>query len=118
MPQPRINHKRAAAHRLLAGVAGVAVTSIIGSIGVFAAYYPLRNAAGAVQWLLVFLLMTGESASIHLPSEVILPVAGWLIVRQNDLSLTGLIGVSAIAALGNTLGSSLLYVAGRHGGRP
>jgi membrane protein DedA with SNARE-associated domain len=115
--EARINRKLAATHRLIMGVAGIALTSVVGSIGVFAAYYPLRNAAGAVQWLLVFLLMTGESASIHLPSEVILPVAGWLIVRQNDLGLPGLLGVSA-SPLGKTLGSSLLYIGGRHGGRP
>ena len=93
------------------------LTSIVGSLGVFATYYPLRNASAPLQWLLVGLQMLGESAAIHLPSEVILPVAGWLIVREHDLGIAGLIGISIVAALGNTAGSSLLYMAGRLGGR-
>ena len=110
--------KHAAYYRLLAGLAGVGVTTIVGGAGVAAAYYPLRHADFALQWLLVFLLMAGESAAIHLPSEVILPVGGWLVVREHGLGVAGVLGLSAIAAAGNTLGSSLLYVAGRRGGRP
>ncbi len=116
--ETRIGTRRAAAHRFLAGLTGVVVTTIIGSLGVFATYYPLRDADGIWQWLLVFLLMTGESAAIHLPSEVILPVGGWLIVKNNDLGIGGIAALSAVAALGNTLGSGMLYAAGRYGGRP
>jgi membrane protein DedA with SNARE-associated domain len=78
----------------------------------------MRDASYGWQWLLVLLLMTGESAAIHLPSEVILPVGGWLVVRNHDLGLPGILGLSAVAALGNTLGSALLYCGGRFGGRP
>jgi membrane protein DedA with SNARE-associated domain len=112
-----IGRRRAAAHRLLAGLGGVILTSIVGSLGVFATYYPLRNASAEAQWLLVFLQMLGESAAIHLPSEVILPVAGWLVVKEHGLGIPGLLGISAVAALGNTAGSGLLYAAGRLGGR-
>jgi membrane protein DedA with SNARE-associated domain len=109
---------RAAVLRLLAGLAGIAVTTIIGTAGVVAVYYPLRHAAFAYQWLLVFALMAGESAAIHLPSEVILPVGGWLVVREHHLGITGVLALSAIAAAGNVIGSGALYLAGRHGGRP
>ncbi|MGE0059045.1 MAG: DedA family protein [Dehalococcoidia bacterium] len=109
--------RRAATRRFLVGVGGVLLTTAIGSLGVFATYYPLRDADYAWQWLLVFLLMAGESAAIHLPSEVILPVGGWLVVRNHDLGLAGIIGLSVVAALGNTLGSTLLYCGGRFGGR-
>lgn len=110
--------KRAAANRVIAAVIGVSLTSLVGGAGVVAVYYPLRHAHYAVQWLLVFVLMAGESAAVHLPSEVILPVGGWLVVREHDLGGAGLLALSAIAAAGNTAGSTLLYAAGRIGGRP
>lgn len=113
---PQVKH--AAANRIIAGVLGVGVTSLIGGAGVVAVYYPMRHAHYAFQWILVFALMIGESAAIHLPSEVILPVGGWLVVREHGLGLTGLLALSTIAAAGNTVGSSLLYAAGRGGGRP
>ena len=39
-------------------------------------------------------------------------------MRDHDLGFAGLLALSAIAAAGNTFGSSLLYAAGRSGGRP
>lgn len=115
---PHVQPKHAALYRLAAGLAGVGITTLIGGAGVIAVYYPLRHAHYALQWLLVFGLMVGESMAIHLPSEVILPVGGWLVVRDHHLGVPGVIALSAIAAAGNTLGSGLLYVAGRAGGRP
>jgi len=103
---------------MAAGIAGVALTTAIGSAGVVGAYYPLRHADVALKWLLIFVLMAFESAAVHLPSEVILPVGGWLIVKEEELGIAGILAVSAIAALGNTAGSLALYAAGRHGGRP
>lgn len=114
LPSPR----RAALNRLVAGILGVALTTSIGSLGVLAVYYPLRDADSAVQWLLVFSMMTLESAAVHLPSEVILPVGGWQLVRDGHLGIAGIVGLSALAALGNTVGSFGLYWAGRSGGRP
>jgi membrane protein DedA with SNARE-associated domain len=108
----------AAVYRLLAGIAGIAITTAIGTAGVVAVYYPLRHADYVFQWLLVFGLMAGESAAIHLPSEVILPVGGWLVVREHGLGIGGVLALSAIGAAGNVVGSGLLYVAGRRGGRP
>ncbi len=108
----------AALYRLIAGVGAVALTSVVGGAGVVAVYYPLRHAHYTFQWLLVFGLMAGESMAIHLPTEVILPVGGWLVVRDHHLGVGGVLALSAIAAAGNTLGSTLLYAAGRAGGRP
>jgi membrane protein DedA with SNARE-associated domain len=110
--------RRASLNRLVVGIAGVALTTALGSAGVLAAYYPLRHAGYGLQWLLVMALMTAESAAVHLPSEVILPVGGWLVVRDHHLGVAGVLALSAVAALGNLIGSSLLYAAGRHGGRP
>lgn len=103
---------------MVVGVAGVALTTAIGSAGVVGAYYPLRHADVALKWLLVLVLVAFESAAIHLPSEVILPVGGWLIVKEEELGFAGILAVSAVAALGNTAGSLALYAAGRQGGRP
>jgi membrane protein DedA with SNARE-associated domain len=113
-----VDARRAALYRLAFSIGGVAITSLIGGAGVIAVYYPLRHAAFGFQWLLVFALMAGESMAIHLPSEVILPVGGWLVVREHGLGVEGVLALSAIAAAGNTLGSGLLYAAGRARGRP
>jgi membrane protein DedA with SNARE-associated domain len=58
-------------------------------------------------------LMAAESACIPLPSEVILPFAGYLVSRgQMNLYL-----VATVGALGCNLGSALAYAIGRYGGR-
>ncbi|MHB8376285.1 MAG: DedA family protein [Dehalococcoidia bacterium] len=116
--RPPVKGKHAAIYRLAAGLSGVGLTTLIGGAGVIAVYFPLRHAAYGFQWLLVFVLMIAESMAIHLPSEVILPVGGWLVVRDHHLGVTGVLILSAIAAAGNTIGSGLLYAAGRAGGRP
>jgi membrane protein DedA with SNARE-associated domain len=62
----------------------------------------------------VLLLMGIESACIPLPSEVIMPFAGYL-VHMGRLSL---LGVATAGALGCNLGSVLAYWIGAYGGRP
>jgi membrane protein DedA with SNARE-associated domain len=58
-------------------------------------------------------LMAVESACIPLPSEVILPFAGYLVSRgQMNLYL-----VATVGALGCNLGSAVAYAVGRYGGR-
>ncbi len=59
-------------------------------------------------------LMTLESAATPLPSELIMPFAGYL-VSTGEFSL---FGVSFAGAVGSTLGSLLVYVIARYGGRP
>jgi membrane protein DedA with SNARE-associated domain len=58
-------------------------------------------------------LMAIESACIPLPSEIILPFAGYL-VSQGRMSL---VLVATVGALGCNLGSAVAYAVGRHGGR-
>ncbi len=58
-------------------------------------------------------LMAAELACIPLPSEVILPFAGYLVSRgRMDLYL-----VATVGALGCNLGSAIAYMVGRYGGR-
>jgi membrane protein DedA with SNARE-associated domain len=70
----------------------------------------------------VVLAMTIESAAIPLPSEIVLPFAGWMVWRGLPEPLTGAPwsywGAVAAGLAGNTLGSLLSYWVGRAGGRP
>ena len=62
----------------------------------------------------IALLMGLESAGVPLPSEVIMPFAGYL-VSTGQLSL---IGVATAGAIGCNLGSIPAYFIGQYGGRP
>ncbi len=62
----------------------------------------------------VFGLMFFESACVPIPSEVIMPFSGFLVVSGQF----SLIDVTIIGALGNLGGSLLAYYVGYRGGRP
>jgi membrane protein DedA with SNARE-associated domain len=62
----------------------------------------------------VMLLMAIESACIPLPSEIIMPFAGYL-AHTGRLTL---IGVTVAGAIGCNLGSAVAYWVGAIGGRP
>ncbi len=62
----------------------------------------------------IALLMAIESACIPLPSEIIMPFAGYLVsTGRFDLYLAATAG-----AVGCNLGSIVAYEVGKHGGRP
>lgn len=62
----------------------------------------------------VGLLMAIESAAIPLPSEIIMPFAGFL-VSEGRFSL---FGVALAGGIGSAVGSAITYGIGRYGGRP
>jgi membrane protein DedA with SNARE-associated domain len=62
----------------------------------------------------VFVLMLLESACIPVPSEAIMPFAGFA-VSEGKLGMTGII-VAGVA--GNLVGSWITYAIGYYGGRP
>ena len=62
----------------------------------------------------IVLLMAIESACIPLPSEIIMPFAGYL-VAQGKFTL---IGAATAAAIGENIGAALAYELGKRGGRP
>ncbi len=62
----------------------------------------------------VFLLMLLESACIPVPSEAIMPFAGFA-VSQGKLTLAGIV-IAGVA--GNLVGSWIAYAIGYYGGRP
>jgi membrane protein DedA with SNARE-associated domain len=68
----------------------------------------------AIGYAGVFILMTLESAALPVPSEVVMPFAGYLAYQGTfDLFL-----ISIIGAIGCTAGSVLSYYIGYKGGRP
>ena len=62
----------------------------------------------------IVLLMAIESACSPLPSEIIMPFAGFL-VSKGDLTLWG---IALAGAVGCVLGSIPAYYLGQYGGRP
>ncbi len=62
----------------------------------------------------IALLMAIGSACIPLPSEIVLPFAGYLV----SLGHFSLIGVTAAGVIGDNIGAALAYELGRRGGRP
>ena len=83
----------------------------------------LNQLYGAVGYLGVLVAMAIESAMIPLPSELILPYAGFLV--SDPLQIEPLSGapwsfwiVVVVGTIGNTLGSLIGYAIGAWGGRP
>jgi len=83
----------------------------------------LTNLYGSVGYLGVVVAMAIESAMIPLPSELILPFAGFLVSDPSQIEkLTNAhwnYWIVVIAAtIGNTVGSLIAYAIGAWGGRP
>jgi membrane protein DedA with SNARE-associated domain len=62
----------------------------------------------------VFLLMTAESMVLPVPSEAVMPFAGFVVAEKS----LGWVGVIASATLGSIAGSLIGYAIGKFGGRP
>ena len=85
------------------------MTSIIELVSNFAI-----NIIGSLGYWGVFIGMTLESACIPLPSEVIMPFAGFA-VSEGKMTL---LGITLVGTLGNLLGGLIAYFVGLKGGRP
>jgi membrane protein DedA with SNARE-associated domain len=62
--------------------------------------------------------MAIESAAIPLPSELIMPLAGWMLIKEKELGFEWVVVAGLCGAIGNTLGSLIAYYVGARGGRP
>ncbi len=83
----------------------------------------LTSLYAAVGYAGVFVAMTIESAMIPIPSELILPFAGFLVSDPSAVEPLTHAGwnywlVVVVATLGNTTGSLIAYAIGACGGRP
>jgi len=77
----------------------------------------VHNAYNALGWPGVFVLMAIESACIPLPSEIIMPLAGWMLIADKGLGWEYILLIGFIGALGNLAGSGVAYWAGARFGR-
>jgi membrane protein DedA with SNARE-associated domain len=71
-----------------------------------------------LQWPGVMLLMSVESACIPFPSELIMPLAGWMLIKEQSLPVIYVLMAGAFGAIGNTIGSAVAYYVGMWAGRP
>jgi len=78
----------------------------------------IRNVYVAMGWPGVVALMALESACIPIPSEVIMPLSGWMLVRDQGLGFWDTLWAGFYGALGCTIGSLVAYAVGASGGRP
>lgn len=69
-------------------------------------------------WSGVVAMMAFENLTGITPSEVILALAGWMLISQHQLPASVILLGGLYAALGSTLGSSAAYWIARLGGRP
>ena len=78
----------------------------------------ITNVYDAMGWPGVVFLMGIESAAIPFPSELIMPLAGWLLIEAKGDSVW-MLGMAAFyGALGNLLGSLVAYWISLKGGSP
>ncbi len=78
----------------------------------------IRDVYNSMSWPGVVLLMAIESACIPLPSEIIMPLAGWLLIQAPGHSAWLVFAAALFGALGNLIGSLATYWVGSLGGRP
>jgi len=72
----------------------------------------------SIHWPGVVVLMAIESACIPLPSELIMPLAGWMLIKEQALTATYTLLAGVYGALGCVIGSVIAYGIGMWGGRP
>ena len=69
-------------------------------------------------WFGVAVLLTFENATGITPSEIILGLAGWMLISEHQLPASMIFIGGLYAAIGSTLGASITYWIARRGGRP
>ncbi len=63
-------------------------------------------------------MMAIESAAVPLPSELIMPLAGWKLIEAKGRGFEWVLLAGVFGAIGNVIGSLIAYYAGLLGGRP
>ena len=63
-------------------------------------------------------MMAIESAAIPLPSELIMPLAGWKLIEAKGRGVEWVLLAGLFGAIGNVIGSWIAYAVGYYGGRP
>jgi membrane protein DedA with SNARE-associated domain len=72
-----------------------------------------------IGWFGVVVIMALESCNIPIPSEVTMPLSGWMLVQARGLTAWQAVWLGGLwGAVGCTLGSVISYGLGAWGGRP
>jgi len=69
-------------------------------------------------WFGVAVLLAFENATGITPSEIILGLAGWMLISEHQLPVSMIFVGGLYAAIGSALGASIPYWVARLGGRP
>lgn len=77
----------------------------------------IQNVYSFMQWPGVVVLMAIESACIPVPSEIIMPLAGWMLIKQQSLPAVYTLVAAFYGTVGCTIGSLGAYAVGLWGGR-
>jgi membrane protein DedA with SNARE-associated domain len=79
----------------------------------------LSNLFQSIGWFGVVVIMALESANIPIPSEVTMPLSGWMLVQARGLSALQALWLGGLwGGVGCTIGSVVSYALGAWGGRP
>ena len=78
----------------------------------------IRHVYQILGWPGVVLLMAIESACVPLPSEIIMPLSGWMLIADKGLGVEYVVLAGLCGAVGNVIGSVIAYWVGAWGGRP
>ena len=78
----------------------------------------INSAFQTMQWPGVIALMAIESACVPIPSEIIMPLAGGLLIKGHGLPIAFNLLAGVFGAIGCTIGSIVAYWVGAKGGRP
>jgi membrane protein DedA with SNARE-associated domain len=78
----------------------------------------VQNIFDQFGWLGVAALLAFENATGLTPSEIILGLAGWMLLAAHQMSPASIFIGAAYATLGSVAGASLAYWVARLGGRP
>lgn len=69
-------------------------------------------------WPGVVVMMMLETVIFLIPSEAVMPFAGWLLVKDKGLGVEWILFAGILGGFGSTAGSLLFYYVGYLGGRP
>lgn len=78
----------------------------------------LQHLYDELGWLGVTIIMIIENSTGLAPSEVVLALAGWMLIDAHSLPFSTVFLGGLFAAFGSVIGASILYWAARLGGRP
>ncbi len=77
----------------------------------------LQTIFDSIGWFGVVGLLIFENATGIIPSEIIMGLAGWMLLAAHDAPFYTIFVGGAIAALASTAGASIMYWAAKLGGR-